>query len=102
MLFQVPDVKNVYLYPQPVPMNWGAKKLTQICKDEMGLDPKRGDVFLFCNRKKDQMKIFFLDDLGSQEFQKLLPQGGFMLPVAKEGEKFVKIDRKKLDSLFRS
>jgi len=90
------------MYPKPVPMNWGEKKLTQICKDEMEIDPKTGGVFLFFNSKKDQMKLFFLDDDGSQEFQKLLPKGAFMLPVAKEGEKFVKIERKKLDLLFKS
>jgi hypothetical protein len=100
-MFQVPNVKNVFMYAQPIPMNWGEKKLTQLCKDEMGIDPKAGTVFLSFNSKKDQMKLFFLDNDGSQEFQKLLPQGGFLLPVAKEGEKFVKIARKKLDSLFK-
>jgi len=39
---------------------------------------------------------------GSQEFLKLLPKGAFMLPVARDGEKFVAIDRKKLGTLFRS
>ena len=101
-MFQLPNVKFVHMYPKAVPMNWGEKKLTQICLNEMGIDPKAGGVFLFYNRKMDQMKLFFLDDMGSQEFLKMLPQGGFMLPVAKEGEKYIKIGRDKLDSLFRS
>lgn len=90
------------MYSKPIPMNWGEKKLTQLCTDEMGIDPKNGAVFLFFNTKKDQMKLFFLDNNGSQEFQKLLPQGGFLLPVPKEGAKFVKIERKKLDVIFKS
>ena len=100
-MFRVPNVKNVYIYPKPINMAWGEKKLTAICNDEMGIDPRGGAVFLFYNAKKDQLKLFFLDDTGSQEFQKLLPQGGFMLPAPQEGERFVKIERKKLDSLFR-
>lgn len=100
-MFQVPNVKTVYMYPKPIPMSWSEKKLTQIARDEMGIEPKKWQVFLFFNKKQDQMKVFFLDDTGSTEFLKMLPQGGFMLPVPKDGEKFVKISGKKLDSLFR-
>lgn len=100
-LFSIPNVKHVYMYPKPVPMNWSEKKLGQLCRDEMGIEPKVGAVFLFFNKKQDQMKLFFRDDDGHQEFLKMLPQGGFMLPVPKEGERFVKVDSKKLDSLFR-
>ena len=101
-MFQIPNVKTVYMYPRPVPMNWGEKKLTQLCNDEMGVNPKTGAVFLFYNSKKDQMKLFFLDDEGSQEFQKLLPKGTFILPAAKDGEKFIKIDSKILGALFKT
>jgi hypothetical protein len=82
-------------------MNWGEKKLLQVCREEMGLDPVDGWVFLFFNRKQDQLKIFFLDENGSQQFTKLLPNSRFLLPVAQECEKFVRIDQKKIDSLFR-
>ena len=101
-MFQIPNVKNVYMYPKPIPMNWSEKKLTQLARDEMGVEPARWQVFLFFNKKQDQMKVFFYDDTGSQEFLKMLPQGGFVLPVARDGEKFVKIDRKKLGTLFRT
>jgi hypothetical protein len=100
-MFQVPQVKNIYAYAKPINMGWGEKKLTAICLEEIGIDPQTGAVFLFHNTKKDQLKLFFLDATGSQEIQKILPQGGFMLPVAQEGENFIKIERKKLDSLFR-
>lgn len=101
MFFQVPDVKNIYLYAKPIPMGWGEKKLTQLCVDEIGIDPRTGAVFLFFNKKQDQLKLFFLDSTGCQQHLKMLPQGGFMLPAPKEGERFIKIDRKKLESLFR-
>lgn len=101
-MFEIPNAKNVYMYPKPVPMNWSEKKLTQLARDEMGIEPKKWQIFLFFNKKQDQMKVFFLDDTGSTEFLKMLPKGGFMLPVAKEGEKFIKIDRKKLDVLFKN
>jgi hypothetical protein len=83
-------------------MRWGEAKLSQICQQEMGMDPASGDIFLFFNRKKDQMKLFFRDDDGSQEVSKMLPKGGFMVPAPKDGESFVKIGREKLNSLFRT
>jgi hypothetical protein len=101
-MFELPNVKFVYLYPLPINIRWGEAKLIELCKTEMGLDPKKGGIFLFFNRKKDQMKLFFLDDDGSQELLKILPKGGFMVPAPKEGDKFVKIATSKLNSIFRT
>ena len=101
-MFQLPNVKVVHLYPLPINLRWGEGKLMELCKSKMGLDPKQGAVFLFFNRKKDRMKLFFLDETGSQEILKILPKGGFMLPVPMDGEKFVKISVEKLNSLFRT
>lgn len=101
-MFNVPNVKHVYIYPKAINMSWGERKLSQLCQDEMGIDPNMGDVFLFFNNKKDRLKLFFMDEDGSQEFMKLLPQGGFLLPVAEEGEKYIRVGSDKLNSLFRA
>jgi hypothetical protein len=90
------------MYLKPINMGWGETKLSQICLQEMDIDPKAGGVFLFFNKKQDQMKLFYLDQDGSQEFMKMLPRGGFMLPAPKPGESYVKIGREKLNSLFRT
>lgn len=37
-MLSIPDVKYVYLYPHPINMKWGEKKLSEICKNEMGID----------------------------------------------------------------
>jgi transposase len=95
-MFQIPSAGSVYLYQKPINMRWGEKKLTQLCRDEMGIDPRAGGAFLFYNSKRDQLKLFFLDHTGSQEFQKWMPRGGFLLPAPRDGEQFVKVDRKKL------
>lgn len=98
----LPAVKHLYMYAEPIPMNWGERKLTEICLNEMGIDPAVGGVFLFFNRKKDRLKLFFMDESGSQEIQKLLPRGGFILPAPEEGTQYVKIALSKIDTLFRA
>lgn len=101
-MFKLPDVKFVYLYPKPIPMNWGEKKLIQTCKTEMGLDPALGGVFLFYNSKLDQLKLFFLDEDGSQQVSKLLPKGAFMVPLKSGDEKYIRIARSMINKLFKS
>ena len=43
-----------------------------------------------------------LDGAGSQELSKSIPRGGFLLPAPKTGEMFAKLERGKVNSLFRS
>jgi hypothetical protein len=83
-------------------MKWGEKKLTQICKEEMGLDPALGGAFLFYNSKLDQLKLLFFDDTGCQEITKLISQGGFMVPMTSGDEKYIRIDGAKLTKLFNT
>ena len=67
----------------------------------MRIDPNLGSVFLFFYSKLNQLKLFFLDETGSQELVKLLPCGGFMVPVRNNDEKYISIERSKLENLFK-
>lgn len=97
----LPFAQYIYLYPKSVNMKWGKNKLIEICIHEMGMDPANKDLFLFFNKEKDKLKLFFLDADGSQEIMKVLPKGGFMMPVAMYGEKCIRLEASKLQSLFR-
>lgn len=96
-----PGVRHLHLYADPINLRWGETKLGQLCRDEMGIDPDDGGVFLFHNRKKDQIKLFFLDDRGCQMLTKYLPDSAFLLPVVPEGERSTEIPASLLKSLFK-
>lgn len=96
-----PGVSHVHLYAEPINMGWGEKKLGQLCSEEIGIDPADGEVFLFYNRAKDQIRLFFLDADGCQMLTKLLPKNAFLLPVAAEGERSMKIPVSLLANLFK-
>lgn len=82
-------------------MQWGENKLKNIYLLEIKIDPRKGDVFLFFNEAMDKLKLFFIDYTGTQEITKILPKGGFMLPVSNGNEVVVKIDKNKLDAIFK-
>lgn len=98
----IPNVKKVYMYPKPVPMNWGDKKFCQLASEEMGIEPTVGKVFLFYNRKKDQLKIFFRDTDGAQILHKWLPNNTFLLPAPEQDKPFIAIERKNLAKIFKT
>ena len=101
-LLPIPNVRHIHLYTKPVSMRLGELKLIELCRKDMEIDPHNGDVFLFFNKAKDKLKLFYLDENGSQEMMKVLPKGGFILPVANNDQKFLKIEASKLSSLFRT
>ena len=101
MFYLPPGVRHVHLFADPINMRWGETKLGQLCRDEMGIDPDDGDVFLFYNRKKDQIRLFFLDDRGCQMLTKYLPESAFLLPVVPDGERSMEIPTSLLSPLFK-
>ena len=93
---------SIHLYQKPINMRFGEKKLTEICRTELEREPKINELFLFYNTRRDTLKLFWRDANGSQEISKALTRGGFMLPAPQPGVTFVKLERSKLNSLFRS
>lgn len=99
--FPIPNVQHVYLYTKSISMRLGENKLIGLYINEMELNPDKGFMFLFFNKSHNKIKLFYLDESGSQEIVKVLPRGGFLLPVASDNQKYIKIDITKLPSLFR-
>lgn len=93
---------SINLYQKPINMRFGESKLLEICRSGLRREPRISELFLFYNSKRDTLKLLWLDETGSQELSKSIPRGGFLLPAPKAGEMFVKLERSKLSSVFRS
>jgi len=102
MFWMPPNTKELILYKNPVSMQWGHERLLRLCREEMGLDPREGGVFLFFNKAQDCMKVFFVDDSGDQSITKKLDRGGFLMPVSNDDSSFVKVRAGLLPTLFKS
>jgi hypothetical protein len=93
---------SIHLYQKPISMRFGERKLIEICRSALNREPRVNELFLFYNGKRDTLKLFWVDEKGSQELSKSVPRGGFLLPAPRDGETFVKLERGKLGALFRS
>ena len=97
-----PKTKWVELFTKPLPANWGPERLKRFLTVECGIDVAVGRAFLFFNKSKSQLKLYFRDDQGDQMLVKALRRGGFMVPVPDPSQDFIKVPRAKLEVLFRS
>src|SRR5579864_8427002 len=98
--FPIPNASHVFLYPKPISMKLGENKLIDLCINKMELNPDEELMFIFFKKLQNKIKLFYLDESGSQEIVKVLPKGRFLLPVAAKDQKYIKIEINKLPNLF--
>lgn len=72
---------KIFMYPKAFDMRSGYDRLAMICKEELGLNPYSGALFLFFNKTLTRAKIFFFDGSGSCLFLKRLEKGRFKAPL---------------------
>ena len=81
MLFYY-QVCNYYLFAPPVDMRKGMDSLCGIVYNELGKNPLSGDLFIFINRRKSQIKMLHWQGDGYAVFYKRLEKGTYEIPKA--------------------
>lgn len=79
---------RIFLYPTALDMRAGYDRLAYLCKEELGMNPYGGAIFLFFNRGCNRVKIYFYDGTGSCVFSKRLEQGRFKIPRISDGAQY--------------
>jgi transposase len=75
-----------YLWREPVDMRKSFDGLQGLVTGQMGRDALSGEVFIFMNRRRDQVKMLVWDRSGFVIYYKRLERGRFELPAAAGGE----------------
>lgn len=92
------DSINVYLALGSTDMRKAINGLSVLVEQAMGLNPFSGDLFVFCNRRQDIIKILYWDNNGFALWHKRLEEHRFKWP--QRAEQVLTIDRKQLNWLL--
>lgn len=76
-----------YLWREPVDMRKSFGGLQGVVTNHIKRDALSGEVFIFMNRRRDQVKLLVWDRSGFVIYYKRLEQGRFELPVLKGEER---------------
>jgi transposase len=92
----IPAGVQIYVCTQAMDMRRGFNGLEIAVRGGLGLDPKSGGLFVFFNRRADQIRIFFWDRNGYAIFAKRLEGVRFRGMDAHEGVGHLEIDSHRL------
>jgi transposase len=77
---------RVFFAPGATDMRKAFDGLAAATKQIIGQDPLSGHLFIFCNRRRDRLKMIFWDRSGYWLFAKRLEKGTFAWPEPRQGK----------------
>jgi transposase len=75
----------VYLCKRPVDFRKGMRGLAVLVEAQLGCDPFSSQLFVFCNRRKDAVKLLYWERNGFCLWHKKLEQERFRWPTDRDG-----------------
>jgi transposase len=76
--------RRVLLAPGATDLRQGFNGLYTRVRHGLGSDPLSGDLFVFCNRRRDALKVLYWDGTGLWVCAKRLEKGTFRWPQTPE------------------
>jgi transposase len=80
-MISLPGSVRVFLWRAPADLRKSYDSLSGMVRGQMREDPLSGHLFVFCNRRRTQVKILYWDRDGLAIWQKRLERGTFRLPL---------------------
>jgi transposase len=84
---------RVYLAAGATDMRKGFDGLFGIARDRLGMDPLSGHLFVFCNGRRNRLKVLYWDGSGLWICSKRLEKGRFSWPVQGDEQDFGELSR---------
>ncbi len=85
MIFPESRVR-IWLYTRPTDMRKSYNGLSALVKNALKDNPLSGELFVFVNRRRNQMKILYFDCSGYCIWSKRLEQGQFVVHATPDGK----------------
>ena len=87
---------RVYLAAGATDMRKGFDGLFGIARDRLGLDPLSGHLFVFCNGRRNRLRILYWDGSGLWICSKRLEKGRFSWPAGTENQSRLQMSSQEL------
>jgi len=99
-MIQWNESEAVYLHRDPVDFRKSINGLSVIVDEAMGLSPFDAGLFVFCNRRRDKLKVLYWDRTGFALWYKRLEKDKFKWPV-KHGDTVLTLTHEQWGWLLR-
>jgi transposase len=85
-VFGIGRATRIYLAPGATDMRKGFEGLYGLVRDRLQCEPLSGHIFLFCNARRNRLKLIYWDGSGLWVCGKRLQGGCFHWPQVSPGE----------------
>lgn len=99
-MFALSPATRIYLVPGVTDMRKSFDTLHALVDSQVKVAPLSGHLFLFCNRRRDRLKILFWDGSGLWVCAKRLEKGTFWWPAAAKESSSVECKQTQLNLLL--
>lgn len=96
----LPASVRVYLCLSPCDMRRSFDGLHALVRDHLQLDPFAGHLYLFANKRRDRLKIFYWDRDGFAVWAKRLEAGRYVIPSGEPSSRRIEITSEELSALL--
>ena len=97
-MLTVTAATRIYIVAGPTDMRNSFNGLQAIVENELRRDCRKGDIFVFSNRRRDRLKLIYWEPSGFWVCSKRLEKGTFAWPAI--GESHVEMTREELALLL--
>lgn len=81
-MLHISGQERYYLYREPTDMRKGFDKLCGIILEFMQMNILKGGVFIFLNKRRNQIKLIHWEDDGLAMYYKRLEKGSYEIPTS--------------------
>lgn len=92
--------RRVFLVSGPTDMRKSFDGLSGVVRTALQGDPKSGDLFVFCNRLRNRLKVLYVDESGIWVCAKRLERGTFKWPSPSSEDRRVEMRSEELALLL--
>lgn len=92
--------RRVFLVAGPTDMRKSFDGLSGVVRTALKGDPKSGDLYVFCNRLRNRLKVLYVDESGVWVCAKRLERGTFKWPAQSTEERRVEMRSEELALLL--